>query len=975
MKTNWHIGWIILFALVIFVLFWYIKNAIIDSEIKKRETLVLDSLQLSESSTDSEFDSSVLNSLIRSDKNGGAVISKFYEGGLLIDFPDPDLSLDAGDYGPWDYFRDFEDATSIHILLDRVYRNDIHEVQDSARRFIDSLNFYIPEVSIPMLLNVFGKYFYRLSYGEIHGRLLFYWVNSEPALILNYDYLPMIPGVLEQLSKTNSRYPYDQIWDENYSFTMVNNTGSFSLDYGHIYPIPDYMYDIIYERVDLPRYRINVPNYEEILEKILQERNEDHRIRLLFLYLFLLNDNSAGSYLVNTTNALVYEVGRTKTLDNLTKATWVMGCAKFLATIDPYEFAGSIFPYFKQAEGLLVLDNRNKEYLKKLSVIRALWWNSLPGQHGKRSAGRIFIDHYSRYKDELSELEVYKLLTLAAHVNLSAALESFYNDQPIDYSVNIQIATYLIAASILANNFYTDYPVSEYSETNNLWTSCLEGYFFLNFRYDKAIETQKTCIELTLNEPHQDARFKLYNQIEKLNSLLMHSGDTNELKVWAGILYYDRDSISLEFSPFFDHRSCNPETYSTFREEFLSVNASEMISDITWATHKYRKLTGVKTVLKRAAKHEKDLGNWREAYLLLDKADSLTYHFNPEFFMNIQHGGDRSFYNVEKEGLQDSLADLRRDIQLLEGYQLELLQKNSELKDSNMGIANLNLRLTKKIEEKNTHIQSLDSLIEAKQKVITEQDRILADKEVTFAIVNSGLILIGLFALLAFWQRRRASLEARLNKYKSNVWQELGHIPGKSIDSLNDKLRSRRWLLDGSQFQIPIQELKPLEMLKGIINGLFDSVVKGDSERGNPFSAELKLVKDYLDYKNEISKANVQLIEPSETRFNLPPALLLSCVKNAIEHGELLDNPDAKIEIRVTKKLLYLELSLVNNGKPFESRYLNKKKLKKTSTGFLNMIDVMEYYNRKRWWIWNAVRWRNLNESYYTAATTFKIIS
>lgn len=242
------------------------------------------------------------------------------------------------------------------------------------------------------------------------------------------------------------------------------------------------------------------------------------------------------------------------------------------------------------------------------------------------------------------------------------------------------------------------------------------------------------------------------------------------------------------------------------------------------------------------------------------------------------------------------------------------------------------------------------------QKEITDRN-----KKIMFVSIGTAILFIAF--LIAGHQRRKASRLARYNEYRSNIWQELGHLPGSSIDDSYLKLR---------RSGVSPSELATLEELKDIISSLFASIAQGESEEGNSLKAEIKMAELYLDYSNRIHRTNIELDSSAAEDVLVPPALILSCARNAIQHGKLLKVPRARIKIITKQELNHVTIAVKNNGETFPETLLKAKNIGKRSTGFRNMESVLKYYNRgKR--ILNPVRWENITDDFYTVQTTLKV--
>lgn len=226
------------------------------------------------------------------------------------------------------------------------------------------------------------------------------------------------------------------------------------------------------------------------------------------------------------------------------------------------------------------------------------------------------------------------------------------------------------------------------------------------------------------------------------------------------------------------------------------------------------------------------------------------------------------------------------------------------------------------------------------QKIIAENLRIQAEKEKS---ISEELALI--------------------SEFKSKIWQEFGHIPSSTIASTYGKLE---------EIVRDKELLTPLIHLERFLSNMFRNLRLGNDERGVEIKDELSLAEEFINYRNLIWDTNITFIKPKFIpEFKIPPAILLSTVKNAIEHGKLKTINNGIIKINISQNKEYYECTILDNGIGFPEEVKTIQDIKK-GTGLKNVNSILEFFNKNSHHDSNVI-FGKTNEMGFNNRVTFKI--
>ncbi len=198
------------------------------------------------------------------------------------------------------------------------------------------------------------------------------------------------------------------------------------------------------------------------------------------------------------------------------------------------------------------------------------------------------------------------------------------------------------------------------------------------------------------------------------------------------------------------------------------------------------------------------------------------------------------------------------------------------------------------------------------------------------AVVSVILMFIVVLLLI------RTRYLARINQYKARVWQEFGHISRTAYTKLISDIRSGA---EKSEIQLKIQNMADLMM------SIFNSIQGGTEAMGAALSDEIVLLNNYVKHKNLLNNISVELRSPNEIPdIKVPPAILLSLIKNSIEHGKLIKRGTGVIELKVEKIKNRYTISIIDNGDGFKNIFRLKDIKDKNSTGLKNCDYIVRYF-------------------------------
>ena len=330
---------------------------------------------------------------------------------------------------------------------------------------------------------------------------------------------------------------------------------------------------------------------------------------------------------------------------------------------------------------------------------------------------------------------------------------------------------------------------------------------------------------------------------------------------------------------------------------------------------------GQKTALNNLALIHKDLGNYKKALNLINRAKAFLTD-NP--FHHISYNNTKAELLLQMNNTKEALKLLQKNIEntALNNYAAEKLRTFDLLYKTNYSAANYkdafrwndSLRiLENKLRDEKVR-KEMDELETRYQTEKKEQQISLltTENELKNQRIRLGILLIGLLLILVsfilfllYFRRKQAhykqnELQQQLLRSQMNphfIFNVLGSIQGflykneasKAADYLSRFASLSRSVLNfSSQENISLKE--EIEMLQNYI----------ELERArmeNPFEIEYKIDEDL----------EIDFIE-------IPPMLLQPFVENAIKHG--LHNLDyqGKLSLYFKEKSGFIEVEIVDNG-------------------------------------------------------------
>ena len=271
-------------------------------------------------------------------------------------------------------------------------------------------------------------------------------------------------------------------------------------------------------------------------------------------------------------------------------------------------------------------------------------------------------------------------------------------------------------------------------------------------------------------------------------------------------------------------------------------------------------------------------------------------------------------------------------------------------------IEELRINLDSIIKDKQSLIQTNERTLLSQTKDIASKEKTLKDKEYQIGSLFSKIkqdyyyiillifLLILMIAILRFAiiQRKRAikSKElsdklAAMSEFKANIWQEFGHVPSTAISEAYYRLE------DEGVNHISIE---PLVKLQKLLNGLFQSLQMSSDNIGVGINKELTLAKDYITYVGSVKEKNIDFeIIGKVPEISIPPAILFSCTRNAINHGGLLKKEIAKIAIEIEQSDTGIYCYIHDNGNGFPPDVKTISDIK-SGTGLKNANSILRYH-------------------------------
>lgn len=300
--------------------------------------------------------------------------------------------------------------------------------------------------------------------------------------------------------------------------------------------------------------------------------------------------------------------------------------------------------------------------------------------------------------------------------------------------------------------------------------------------------------------------------------------------------------------------------------------------------------------------------------------------------------------SLEKLKLNDNLENLSEQL-ILKKIGLDSLIKaiaslQSEYvhKKDSLGNAIINTSLA--LIDSTKRIGTLDSLNTklANATKIAQDEEVNAKSNMRYAMMFA--VLSGILTILMIRARSKARMEARINEYKSAIWQEFGHISRGVIRSSIGIIGSTTAKKESVE---PI-----LSNLADLLSEIFESLSSGTKKMGNKIINEIKLADLFVQHKNLVNntKINVKFIEPAPEGV-LPPAVLLSLVRNSMEGGKLISKGFGQINVNCKPVGNYLKWSVFDNGIGFPKHIKFVRDITEPkSTGLRNIEVIVKYFNK-----------------------------
>lgn len=288
-------------------------------------------------------------------------------------------------------------------------------------------------------------------------------------------------------------------------------------------------------------------------------------------------------------------------------------------------------------------------------------------------------------------------------------------------------------------------------------------------------------------------------------------------------------------------------------------------------------------------------------------------------------------------------TELDREKQMLEGIRNE----KRIISDSIGTIKQLNFKL----DSTNSELNTRNGLLK-----ITNDKLETSNLYLTIALWGVGLLFIGFFSLSILVYRnnrviknQKEEVESKnkeistlhtLSSYREMVWQEIAHTPIDLISKVHKSLSNK---------DVAIELLKPLDVLYEFLRDLFDSIGKTKLEHQSDLTKEIRIAEKYVDCNNFTESIPIEFkFPPSLENKKIPPAIIVSTVKNAIDHAfnKIGKSFERKIEISIEENNdgTYF-CNILDNGDGFDPSIKKIEDIPEGSTGLVRANNVLDIFN------------------------------
>lgn len=841
------------------------------------------------------------------------------------------------------------------------------------------------KIEIPLLEAIAGKNFYSLSEVTLTELVKKYIIGTPKSNIENTDWKNRVSQYLEQekTAKTNTISLDSMIWDKNYNFTfdlLADNTIEINTQNKEYNKLVKYYINELIQNEKTPyssydeqkqkqnqKSKILYQNLKNITDNSSYQIKEIERydaLIILAIYLEQIRSIYCDSVKYDISQKVDRDFDKNK-LTPIEKSKIYLSLFKFEMSLHKERVREDALNFIKKAQVILNQEksqnyNSNKDYI---NLIYSLTINSISNVNAKQEA--IFNIYKKFGNKEYIPSECY-------------AITSICSSNAIEEAANLSNFTFM-PFSLMSILLFTELARRSDIKPELKARAIISAGIVIGIKKDW--ESKKKidllALEYALNSPPTAQRKFLIEQI--INYLMIDDINLNtppNNTIWKEILSQNPNLKIIPFLP--DLSTCSEENYKKFISDYVtSVPLRKIIQMdeylVTPVEHKF--IMALRKNLRFASRSEAKKKNWRLAYQIKLKEDSIPKEINIIEMYNIGRTLSEAKDSIDKLIFIQNFNNLKEEThQEITKLKSEANERKKTIRALDSIIIRKESQLKSEASKREKSIRTLDSTIIIKEELLKGQvekitkvkedytnlsleygsqkklleeievEKIKTERNLKYALFACVLFVLSTFIAIkatknAQKERNKSKAVMLLNKYKSEIWQELGHNQGETINEACARL-----ILDGTKKT----SIKTLYLLANHIQSLFGSLESSIEYKGNDLEHELMLAITYVKFYNERKKRKILLKIPQDHKnVKIPPAIIFTCIKNSIKHGQLDKIKNPIIEIDIIKKSRFYEISILDNGLGFNSEIISISNIE-TGTGLRNANEILKYYNESK---------------------------
>lgn len=841
--------------------------------------------------------------------------------------------------------------------------------------------------AVTSLMSVAGDRFFLMTDKELTKIILSkYRIEVGDSYSKYSHHSNELTEYLKRIDQSKVSDPIMQIWDENNLFfekggeINLKGEGYDSLSKNLILRINSLTsyYDSTHRIRDLK----DTVSFRHIKKSILTIKDNNLKIKLNFILWYrLFNENVISPSFWQPVNAIDSLNTITKNISPTERAQWNLALAKIYASVDIRYYANATISFLSRANYLVnyrsTLEEKEKAYIVELT--KSIFWTYLPGRYGKSQALRQCVNFFHSNYTELSNDDKVKFYSFLVYFWSLIIGENLNELRLTTDREHLRFAHNLL-------NAYNENCNYNEGTTELRLTFSIAKYYMSIKDYKEAKKWFCVLLDKITNTVKKDKYYSVENTINNIQSCNIELRDQKDFMDWYNFMNINKLHSNSNPSQFLKYVSI--EKWSlTNKTNFGNYVINNRVDTIL---RYYPNREWLKNAIKKSSKLSENSNSILNTnYKLLLKYDTIwaTTETDKETYFNLGIYGSQNLNVVEKNEIlwenQDlqskidsqqtilielNLAIDKSKIELKNSYaQIELskyelkrsafeLKKNkAELEKGKIELWQVNIDLNHKRDSIGT-LESLteqlslqkDKAVRATKKEISLRKQVQESRDrykIAVYIMGAFALILVLVLSLAIYQWKRASKATKealkqkqraeelsaLSEFKAKIWQEFGHVPSSAI---NTAYRISK------KINAPELALKTLIMLENFLSNLFKNLRGGNDFNAVELNQELMLANDYVNYCRYTGDKNIDFKLPTNIPFyHIPPAIILSCVKNAIEHGEA-----NKIAVEIQKKDTFYEISISDNGIGLSENIKSIADINE-GTGLKNANNILNYFN------------------------------